>query len=1694
MPFKSVTLIKQNYQPNWLPDIAGTGKSTMIFHLIDRCIPDFFESDIATQGLTCGVSMPQHSKPMAVLVTAVQNQAVRSVVDKLAEGSSSMIVVGHEKNLGSNCKASEYTLEGHLKRHERAAGLLSLLQRTIALFRFFRVCKDINMESRDAKAFNSFYKDTCSRAVYSRRYLCRLIWKRMQELTLRKWFLTLKLSHTSRVVLCTIDTIPTLMKQACLFPLASRIGSVVLDEAGRVPESKIPVIALTKTKCLIAVGDQKQLDPFTQLQDEFLGKTAEKDDVAASRITRKPGGFFQRLYAAIKGIKMRVPMLKVQYRMHSGICGFLSKHMYGELLQTDRSISKLRRDSANDTWVVWMDYNLEDCIEEREIDDCSLFNTLEITVLRKLLLQEATIHFLETKSILVITFYNRQKCKIEGVIDEMKVKAKGMGRNSAMIESNLRLLSVDSAQGCESDVVILSCVRSNYDGNIGFLNNRKRICVALSRAKERVVVIGNSETLTRNYIWKSLHCAHGCKVYLASESNLMCEIDFLPKISSSVYAEVLDRFNLALNEQKATNENTNLQVEGAADVDLINSKLQNLMELVALAKLRGWGFGGEFPKDSSTNSMPTVCAKLTRFVLFRLSQAKWASSEDVQESGIRELITTVIRDGTWRQKKISMLLVIALATSSVAYKSYLSATQVIEKLINLGSNVSHAGDLALLVISHLAYGCCTNQNICMPMEVSKLLRDKLLSETMEGSPYQLELAILTICQLIQNSKFDVKAAAFCSADVLMRLINIIDEGTIRQRDYACAAISAMAERGQDIPKACGNFGVIKSLLDTLKKYSKPGTNSLENVLCAISSICRSNKAYQDAFCTCGVVPILAKLVSNGSPKQQLFSVAAISSLAEQNVALQDEFYDCGVVAHIAKIVSSKFEIYKVQAIVAMRNLSRGNHRVQNIFQEEGCIQLLINELKSGSRVESMMVFTAADALGELAKLNWFNQHLVREEEGLKMLLSLWQKDPENIQLKTSLLNVLRYNTANQTYFYSSHSKWIQSIRNFAKTQSPQFSLEGLEVLCLPALRTNERDYLEMIKESDLITKLVKTSEFLPEKTMGWSRILTADLIYLAGAKAKLNERIYAAAALNQLVTDNVRMQKYLCKKKVAALLVPMLSDQKAELRTLAAYTMSNLCIIRRFPSTCWNATSQMLLVSEHAIPPLLAAMVEVKQTTVWESAAGALLSMAAENHETQAKMVEKGALRCFFGMMTEIPLAIKRVRYGAAGLWILSSGRVENCMSLKRLGAQKKLVELAETFPRISDDETLECIVRATTSLATQLPPACRERILDNRMVAVLCSILDTEGMRSLRVRAFASEALSHFITCDPRAHGMTCNQEGKLVAVLISLLRSSAAQCRLHAAAVLRRLAESKIQSPDVQSTDTFMPKFRDAGGLRLLVSSIRLGIGSENHAAREAAAAAAHALGYFVDGCHPNQEMVRRLGGVELLAIAARAPKPTTEDKAYNEQWSALASAADTALACLCHMNSENTRVAVESSRSGWKDLTDSVFAPPPKPDTSKTTKTTQEPAGILELQGEKTRIDSEDIRQSVDLSASSGGGNYRTGEGGKPELQGKPHCIDHRNSAKIGPSRMHTGGRFAVLENEPASALERMSDQELSRKRRVLGKLLREIRTLKNCPLIQLNSQQKAKLDRENDTEGKLQDVEEEIKMRSELQATS
>ncbi len=261
---------------------------------------------------------------------------------------------------------------------------------------------------------------------------------------------------------------------------------VILDEAtqGIEPATWIPLRHGGK---VILAGDHCQLPPT----------------VLRSRPGERGLGFtlFERLYEVL-GPKSRV-RLERQYRMHEHIMDFSSRRFYDTALVADPSVARhVLKDLANvkaegldTTPVVFLDTAGLGYEEEVEEGTESRYNPQEAKlVVAELdrLIQAG----LSSAEIAIISPYSAQVKFLTGMIFGDK------GEPGEL--AGLEIDSVDAFQGREKEAVIVSLVRSNREGQLGFLIDTRRLNVAMTRAKRKLILIGDSATLSNHAFYEDL--------------------------------------------------------------------------------------------------------------------------------------------------------------------------------------------------------------------------------------------------------------------------------------------------------------------------------------------------------------------------------------------------------------------------------------------------------------------------------------------------------------------------------------------------------------------------------------------------------------------------------------------------------------------------------------------------------------------------------------------------------------------------------------------------------------------------------------------------------------------------------------------------------------------------------------------------------------------------------------------------------------------------------------------------------------------------------------------------------------------------------------------------------------------------------------------------------------------------------------
>ncbi len=244
---------------------------------------------------------------------------------------------------------------------------------------------------------------------------------------------------------------------------------VVIDEAGQSTEPGCWVPLLRGRHAVLA-GDHCQLPPT------ILSREAAAEGFGVSLMERLVSLFGERI----------TRLLTVQYRMHRAIMDFSSREFYGGELEADASVAGhrlvdlpgVRPEALTEEPVQFLDTAGAGYEEQREPDGESRFNPQEADVVcRKVrALLDAGV---APSDVAVIAPYAAQ---VRLLRERLAVPG-------------LEIDSVDGFQGREKEAVVISLVRSNTEGEIGFLADVRRLNVALTRARRKLLVVGDSATL-----------------------------------------------------------------------------------------------------------------------------------------------------------------------------------------------------------------------------------------------------------------------------------------------------------------------------------------------------------------------------------------------------------------------------------------------------------------------------------------------------------------------------------------------------------------------------------------------------------------------------------------------------------------------------------------------------------------------------------------------------------------------------------------------------------------------------------------------------------------------------------------------------------------------------------------------------------------------------------------------------------------------------------------------------------------------------------------------------------------------------------------------------------------------------------------------------------------------------------------------
>eukprot|EP00741_Cyanophora_paradoxa_P022562 tig00000248_g21787.t1 len=503
----------------------GTGKSTTIVSIIEQRVP------IAEK----------------VHVTCTRNKAVDSVAEKLHEDlRDRFIVFGNSSRIGGTAK--KYTLEARVERHiwitflqkrqveivklgtiveKGTASLMALLETKIRLKESKPKLKKALNSNGDLRKMWGKHCDFLRRVwlrllARSRRFGWIFRLHRVsaileaacpQIIAEKKVEVRKEVLRTSRVYLSTIAATGSILRDLGENQVKDvTIHTAIVDEAACTPETSIPLLLRLGARNLVLVGDHKQLPPFTAIQDpepysNWTGEKAIYNSHSRSLMERsvkcrkeeKVAGASSAAPPSLTGVGVGVDsggnlqhrhacfMLQQQYRMHPAIREVVSSLFYGGKLRDGSGLAQRRRRGKGDA-LRWHAVEGQECTPP---NSKSPYNMEEVEKVISIYKEERARN--SKNKIAIISLYKTQTKMLGEALKPYAEKDK-----------NVEVITVDAAQGSEADIVILSLVRCNSDNSVGFANEPRRLCVAISRAKEALHVVGSRKTFQSSGPWRAV--------------------------------------------------------------------------------------------------------------------------------------------------------------------------------------------------------------------------------------------------------------------------------------------------------------------------------------------------------------------------------------------------------------------------------------------------------------------------------------------------------------------------------------------------------------------------------------------------------------------------------------------------------------------------------------------------------------------------------------------------------------------------------------------------------------------------------------------------------------------------------------------------------------------------------------------------------------------------------------------------------------------------------------------------------------------------------------------------------------------------------------------------------------------------------------------------------------------------------------
>lgn len=385
-----------------------------------------------------------------VMVCAQSNMAVDWISEKLVDRGVNVLRIGNPNRV--NDKMLSFTYERRFEAHPDYPQLWSIRKAIRELYTRSR--KGAERESIRQK-INSL-KD------------------RATELEIR---INEALFGEARVIACTLAS------SANRLLTGQKFGTLFIDEAAQALEAAC-WIPIRKANRVILAGDHCQLPPTVKSPQALRGGLGET-----------------LMQAIVRNKPEIVSLLKLQYRMNDEIMHFSSDWFYGGMLQSAPEV-KYRSILDFDTPMTWINTEDTDCNEEFIGESYGRINKpeAELTIgqLKAYIGRIGKERFLDERiDVGVISPYKAQVQYLRQLI-----------KRDPFFKPYRPLITVntvDGFQGQERDVILISLVRANEKGEIGFLNDLRRMNVAITRARMKLIILGNAATLTRHAFYRKLY-------------------------------------------------------------------------------------------------------------------------------------------------------------------------------------------------------------------------------------------------------------------------------------------------------------------------------------------------------------------------------------------------------------------------------------------------------------------------------------------------------------------------------------------------------------------------------------------------------------------------------------------------------------------------------------------------------------------------------------------------------------------------------------------------------------------------------------------------------------------------------------------------------------------------------------------------------------------------------------------------------------------------------------------------------------------------------------------------------------------------------------------------------------------------------------------------------------------------------------